>query len=42
MVIEPLQPLVPIGRFAALIWIVAAGFLMPRTRHQRNTTKETP
>jgi hypothetical protein len=42
MVIEPLQPLIPIGRFSALIWIVAAGFLMPRTRHQRNTTKETP
>ncbi|WP_454295317.1 hypothetical protein [Salana multivorans] len=33
MVLEPLQLLIPIGRFGSLIWIVAAGFLLPRTRH---------
>ncbi|MFG1948249.1 hypothetical protein [Nonomuraea sp. NPDC048826] len=33
MVFEPLQILIPIGRFGSLIWLVAAGFLLPRTRH---------
>ncbi|GAA2011431.1 hypothetical protein [Microbacterium ulmi] len=33
MVIEPLQVLIPIGRFGSLIWLVAAGFLLPETRH---------
>ncbi|WP_070100490.1 hypothetical protein [Microlunatus phosphovorus] len=33
MVIEPLQFLIPIGRFGSLIWLVAAGFLLPKTRH---------
>jgi len=35
MVIEPLQVLVPLGRFGSLVWLVAAGFLLPRTRHAR-------
>ncbi|MFT4220589.1 MAG: hypothetical protein QM611_08745 [Microbacterium sp.] len=33
MVLEPLQFLIPIGRFGSLIWLVAAGFLLPKTRH---------
>lgn len=33
MVIEPLQFLIPIGRFGSLIWLVIAGFLLPKTRH---------
>lgn len=32
MVLEPLQFLIPIGRFGSLIWLVAAGFLLPKTR----------
>lgn len=35
MVVEPLQFLIPIGRFGSLIWLVVAGFLLPRTRHAR-------
>lgn len=33
MVAEPVQVLIPIGRFGSLVWLVAAGFLLPRTRH---------
>lgn len=33
MVIEPLQFLIPIGRFGSLIWLIIAGFLLPKTRH---------
>jgi len=33
MVATPLQYLIPIGRFGSLVWLVAAGFLLPRTRH---------
>jgi hypothetical protein len=32
MYIQPLQFLLPIGRFAGLIWLVAVGFLLPHTR----------
>jgi hypothetical protein len=32
MVVEPLQFLFPIGRFLGLLWLVAAGFLLPNTR----------
>ena len=32
MVIEPLQFLLPIGRFGGLLFLVAAGFLLPRNR----------
>lgn len=32
MVFEPLQYLIPIGRFGSLIWLVAAGFLLPKFR----------
>lgn len=37
MVIEPLQVLLPIGRFAGLLWLIAAGFLLP---HQRHTARQ--
>lgn len=36
MAIEPLQFLLPIGRFGGLLWLVAAGFLLPRTRTAAN------
>ncbi len=36
MAIEPLQFLLPIGRFGGLLWLVAAGFLLPRTRAAAN------
>lgn len=32
MVFEPLQYLIPIGRFGSLIWLIAAGFLLPKFR----------
>ena len=32
MVLEPAQFLIPIGRFGSLIWLIAAGFLLFRTR----------
>ncbi|SDR22791.1 hypothetical protein [Thermostaphylospora chromogena] len=35
MVLQPLQLLIPIGRFGSLIWLVIAGFLLPKTRHAR-------
>ncbi|GAA1853376.1 hypothetical protein GCM10009813_13510 [Brevibacterium marinum] len=40
MALEPLMVLIPIGRFTALAWIVATGFLLPRTRQHTNTPKE--
>lgn len=40
MALEPLQPLIPLGRFTALVWIVVAGFLIPRSRQRTNTPKE--
>ncbi|WP_423182386.1 hypothetical protein [Arthrobacter sp. NyZ413] len=36
MAIEPLQFLLPIGRFGGLAWLVAAGFLLPRNRAAAN------
>lgn len=36
MAIEPLQFLLPIGRSGGLLWLVAAGFLLPRTRAAAN------
>lgn len=40
MIAEPLHVVIPIARFTALAWIIAAGFLMPRTRHRKNPQKE--
>ena len=36
MVIEPLQFLLPVGRFGGLLWLVAVGFLLPRSRAAAN------
>lgn len=36
MAIEPLQFLLPIGRFGGLLWLIAAGFLLPHTRAAAN------
>lgn len=32
LLIEPLQPLLPIGRFLGGLWLIAAGFLLPVDR----------
>lgn len=36
MALEPLQFLLPIGRFGGLLWLIAAGFLLPRNRPAAN------
>jgi hypothetical protein len=36
MTVEPLQVLLPIGRFGGLAWLIAAGFLLPRSRAAAN------
>ena len=36
MVIEPLQFLLPVGRFGGLIWLIAVGFLLPHKRAAAN------
>ena len=36
MVFEPLQVLLPIGRFGGLLWLIVAGFLLPHHRAPRN------
>jgi hypothetical protein len=36
LALEPLQYLLPIGRFGGLLWIVAVGFLLPRSRAAAN------
>lgn len=36
MVIEPLQFLLPLGRFGGLLWLIAAGFLLPHNRAAAN------
>jgi hypothetical protein len=36
MVIEPLQFLLPVGRFGGLLWLVAVGFLLPQSRAAAN------
>ena len=33
---EPFTVLLPVGRFGSLLWLVAAGFLLPRTRPAAN------
>ncbi|QNE37783.1 hypothetical protein F1C12_16645 [Leifsonia shinshuensis] len=32
LAVEPLQFLLPIGRFAGMAWLIAAGFLLPQDR----------
>jgi hypothetical protein len=41
MAVEPLQFLLPIGRFGGLLWLVAAGFLLPRNRAAANQEPRT-
>jgi len=36
MAVEPLQFLLPIGRFGGLIWLIAVGFLLPQNRAAAN------
>lgn len=36
MTIEPLQFLLPVGRFGGLLWLTAAGFLLPHDRTRAN------
>lgn len=40
MTIEPLQLLLPVGRFGGLLWLVGAGFLLPHTRAAGNREPE--
>jgi hypothetical protein len=41
MTIEPLQFLLPIGRFGGLVWLILAGFLLPRDRASANEDGHT-
>ena len=41
MAVEPLQFLLPIGRFGGLLWLIAAGFLLPRNRAAANQEPRT-
>lgn len=36
MTVEPLQYLLPVGRFGGLVWLIAAGLLLPHTRAAAN------
>ncbi|MDJ0356698.1 hypothetical protein [Paenarthrobacter sp. PH39-S1] len=36
MTLEPIQFLLPIGRFGGLLWLVAVGFLLPQNRSVAN------
>ncbi|MGO4384986.1 hypothetical protein [Specibacter sp. RAF43] len=36
LAVEPLQVLLPIGRFAGMLWLVAAGFVLPASRAAAN------
>lgn len=36
LAVEPLQVLLPIGRFGGLLWLIAAGFLLPHNRAAAN------
>lgn len=43
LAVEPLQFLIPIGRFAGIAWLIAAGFLLPLDRREvrdRSGTRE--
>ena len=39
MVFEPLQVLLPVGRFGGGIWLIAAGFLLPVSRAAANRVR---
>jgi hypothetical protein len=35
LLLEPVQYLLPVGRFLGGLWLIAAGFTLPRSRHKR-------
>lgn len=37
LAIEPLQVLLPLGRFGGLLWLIAVGFLLPQNRAAANS-----
>lgn len=39
LLLEPLQLLLPVGRFGGLVWLVAAGFALPRHRAERSVAR---
>lgn len=41
MVLEPLQVLLPVGRYGGLVWLIAAGFLLPNRRAAANQERRT-
>jgi hypothetical protein len=41
MAIDPLQFLLPIGRFGGLIWLVAVAFLLPRNRAESRASTQS-
>ena len=41
LVLEPLQFLLTVGRFGGLVWLIAAGFLLPRRRAAANQEGRT-
>ncbi len=40
LVFEPLQVLIPVGRFGGGIWLIAAGFLLPVSRAAANRDRQ--
>ena len=42
MAIEPLQFLLPIGRFGGLLWLIAVGFLLPNDRREVGEAAAAP
>ncbi len=42
MLVEPLQYLIPVARFLGGLWLIAAGFALPRHRPRRTAPAETP
>jgi len=40
LLVEPLQFLLPIGRFGGLIWLILAGFALPTTRASARAARE--
>ncbi|ONI87885.1 hypothetical protein ALI144C_08085 [Actinosynnema sp. ALI-1.44] len=40
MLVEPLALLIPIGRFTGFVWIVAAAFILPRSRELRRPASD--
>jgi hypothetical protein len=41
MLVQALTFTLPIGRFAGLAWLIAIGFVLPRTRHEGRERRES-